>query len=380
MIRAEVVARAPLRISFGGGGTDLPKYYVPYGGAVVSAAMTRYCRVRVRQCADGAIVLRSRDFGIEERFAPGVMPPVEGRLSLAKAAIEWLAQQRRLDRGLELTLSADVAPGTGLGSSSAMAVALAAALARWGGLELDAPALADVACRLEIDRLRMPIGKQDQHASAVGGLNALWFSAEGVRVTPLDLPPRMVKDLSDRLLLFSTGMSRQCHTILRRQRAATGVDANVTGSLHQLKALALAMHEVLVEGNLDAFGRLLNAAWTHKKRLSAGISTPEIDGWYQRALAAGALGGKITGAGGGGHLLLFSEAGRQDDVRTAIQACGLAEVRFEFDLRGVTVLGNTPVQADRHAAGARRKDAAMWVAAAEPITPRGEESHVHARH
>jgi D-glycero-alpha-D-manno-heptose-7-phosphate kinase len=359
MTDCEIRARAPLRVSFGGGGTDLPQYYMRYGGAVVSAAITRYCRVSVRGRDDGATAIFSRDYGIETHFPPGTIPSGQGKLPLPEVAIEWFARCGGLSGGLELTLASDVPPGTGLGSSSAMAVALVAALAQWCGVHLDPPDIAELACRLEIDRLQLPIGKQDQHASAIGGLNTLWFRAEGVTVSPLALPAGTRTALAERLLLFSTGRSRECGTILRRQQAATGVDTRVTASLHRLKALALEMRQALLAGDLDAFGGLLDFAWNLKKRLSSGISTPQIDRWYGEARAAGALGGKITGAGGGGFLLLCSGEERQREVRAAMQSCGLTELSFDFDRRGVSVMRLTADERENRAGGMAAGGAAV---------------------
>ena len=349
-VGAMVVVRAPVRISFGGGGTDLAAYYDRFGGLVVSAAIARYCYVVARQPADRTIRINSADYRIWETFAPGETPPVAEPLVLPKAALAWFAERSHghglCERGVDLFLSSEVPPGTGLGSSSAMAVALVRALAAYTGTPLDAAAttpaaqreVAELACWLEIERLDMPIGKQDQYASACGGLNQIEFTAGGVSVRPLAVGADVMTALGARLLLFSTGQSRDSAAILRQQRADTAAKPTVTESLHRIKALAGELGEALVAGDLDRFGQLLDLGWRQKRGLSGQVSSAAIDGWYDAARAAGALGGKITGAGGGGFLLLYCPPERQEAVRAALAGHGLRELSFDFDLAGVQVL------------------------------------------
>jgi D-glycero-alpha-D-manno-heptose-7-phosphate kinase len=331
-----IEVRAPVRISFGGGGTDLAAYYARHGGLVVSAAITRYSRVVAAPAADNGYAIASADYGAAERFPAGDPPPVEGALSLPKAAIELFAPALR-GRGVGLSLSAEAPPGSGLGSSSAMAVALVAALGAYTGADLDKVRVAEAACRLEIERLAQPIGRQDQYASAFGGINTITFGAEGVRVEPLALASGVAEALSERLLLFFTGRQREAATILRQQQADSGAKARVVESLHHIKQLALEMRAALLEGDLSGFGALLDRGWQEKRRLSGRISSPEIDGWYAAARATGAAGGKIAGAGGGGFLLLFCEPERQPALRAAMRERGLRELPFDFDHAGVQV-------------------------------------------
>jgi D-glycero-alpha-D-manno-heptose-7-phosphate kinase len=329
-----IVVRAPLRISFGGGGTDLAAYYRRFGGFVVSSAINRYCRVVARPSPDGAIRIHSADYSISVVSPHGTIPAVAEPLILPRAALAWAAARACGDRlrqsGVELFLASDVPPGTGLGSSSAMAVALIRALSTCLGMTPDSAEVAELACALEIHRLGMPIGKQDQYASAFGGLNALTFSPQGVTVAPLDLAPDVLTSLSSRLLLFSTGAGRDSAQILRQQRNDTGSKPAVTSALHQIKALAQEMHRALLDTDLDRFGHLLDRGWEQKKRLSGKISSPAIDRWYAAALAAGALGGKITGAGGGGFILLYCPSSAQDRLRAAMTSFGLWELSFEL--------------------------------------------------
>jgi D-glycero-alpha-D-manno-heptose-7-phosphate kinase len=293
-----VLARAPLRVSFGGGGTDLAAYYEPFEGLVVSAAIARYCYVVASRPAVGGVRITSADYGVCETFGPGEPPPVEEPLALASAAIERFWGHGLRERGVDLLLAAQVPPGSGLGGSSAMAVALVRALAAYTGTPLPTREAAELASWLEIERLGRPIGKQDQYASAYGGLNAITFAAERVRVTPLALPTSVLAALESRLLLFWTGRTHDSAAILRQQRAATGTSVVVTEHLHRLKALAADMRDALQAADLDGFGGLLDVAWRHKRALSAGVSSATIDGWYDAARDAGALGGKIAGAGG----------------------------------------------------------------------------------
>ncbi|MDQ4075782.1 MAG: GHMP kinase [Chloroflexota bacterium] len=333
-----IVVRAPVRISFGGGGTDLEAYYALHGGFVVSTTITRYCYVIVREPSDQSIRINSADYRVWQRFDPREIPPVEEPLVLAKAAIERFAEYGIRERGVDLFLTAEVAPGTGLGSSSAMAVALSQALATYAGPSLTRKEAADLASWLEIERLGMPIGKQDQYASAYGGLNTIEFMREGVRVRPLPLSSEVRDALCSRLLLFSTGQCRNSAEILAQQREDTRTKPTVNESLHRLKELAQEMACMLRNGELDAFGRLLDSGWQEKRRLSNKVSNPTIDRWYSAARDAGALGGKISGAGGGGFLLLYCPPNKQGAVRETMARMGLRELTFDFDVGGVQAI------------------------------------------
>ncbi|MDI3342048.1 MAG: GHMP kinase [Sphaerobacter sp.] len=351
-----VIVRAPVRISFGGGGTDLPAYYRRYGGLVVSAAIDRYAYVVARRPVDGGVHLASANYGRWEHHPPGRRPPLTGPLALPRAAVAWFAEAGLLAEGVDLFVASEVPPGTGLGSSSAVAVALTQALSAYAGLPLAPGAAAEIACGLEIDRLGMPIGKQDQYASAFGRLNVIEFAADGVRVQPLGLPGDVAAALAARLLLFSTGRTRHAARLLAQQRADTETRPATIAALHRLKALAAAMAEALTAHDLDRFGCLLDRAWQAKQRVSRRVSTPEIDRWYAAAREAGALGGKITGAGGGGFLLLYCPPRRQGELRAALAALGLRELRFAFDHDGARLIADpeatgSPIAGTAHFAG-----------------------------
>jgi D-glycero-alpha-D-manno-heptose-7-phosphate kinase len=338
-----ILIRAPLRVSFGGGGTDLPAYYERHGGFVVSASISRYTYALAEETGDGAGSVASADYGVRFSWTPTRLPPLKAPLALAKAALHELAKRGALDRGLALSLASDVPPGSGLGSSSAMAVALLQALSVANGSPLGKEEAAERACALEIVRLGMPIGKQDQYASAYGGVNAIEFTGEGVCVTPLRMTAATRAALHARLMLFWTGRTHDSASILSGQRHDTNTWPEVVARLHHIKALSGSMRAALETGDLDSFGQLLDTAWQTKRRLSDAITSPTIDEWYAAARRAGALGGKITGAGGGGFLLLCVPPERQRDVRHALAEWGLNEAPFaSFDLEGVTQLDRLP--------------------------------------
>ncbi|MCW5851872.1 MAG: GHMP kinase [Anaerolineae bacterium] len=366
-----VIVRAPVRISFGGGGTDLAAYYTHFGGFVVSAAITRYSYVVARQPADRSIWINSADYRVCEAFEHGQIPAVEEPLSLPKSAIEAFADLGLRQKGVDLFLAAEAPPGTGLGSSSAMSVALIRALSAYLGLSLDKAAVADRACRLEIERLDMPIGKQDQYASAFGGLNTIEFTDHGVQVRPLNLPASVSGDLSARLMLFSTGQSRHSSGILRQQRADTHTKPQVIEVLHRLKALAHRMRHVLLEHDLDEFGRLLDVGWQEKKRLSKKVSSGQIETWYTAARSAGALGGKIAGAGGGGFMLLYVPVEKQAAVRAVMAEHGLQEMTFDFDFGGVQVMAAPETGRATRRTATRSRLALLYNPLPEPAVERG---------
>jgi D-glycero-alpha-D-manno-heptose-7-phosphate kinase len=342
-----IVARAPLRISFGGGGTDLPEYYERYGGLVLSAAIDAACHVVITPHAGDGITLTSADYGCSITLPARRPMRIEEPLPLQRAVLSWFETRDLLPSGVRIAVAADVAPGTGLGSSSAMTVALVTALARYAAFPLSRERAAEIGCDIEIGLLGQPIGKQDQYASAYGGLNSIEFSTEGVRVSPLRLSPAVEASLLDHLLLVSTCQTRNAATVLSCQRAATRANGDVTQRLHQLKALAATMREVLVAGDVPAFGALLDEGWRLKRGLARGVTSSRIDRWYTRARDAGAYGGKITGAGGGGYFLFCVAPDSRASVIHALRQEGLVPRAVTFDRRGAIALHTATVARDR---------------------------------
>ena len=330
-----LIARAPVRISFAGGGTDFPDYYREHGGLVVSTSIDKYFYVMVNLNGTESAQITSSDFRTFYRQKRGQPVLYGGDLSLPRAFLH----QFGIDAGISLFLASEVPPGTGLGSSSTVSVALAKALSALCGMSLSAGQLAELAAYVEIKKLGMPIGLQDQYAAANGGLNAISFERDSVRVEPLRLRPDVERALERRILLFFTGISRRASTILRDQQAAAQHnDPQVVSSLHSIKRNAQRTVELLRAGDLASFGALLHESWEAKKRLAKGISNPDIDRWYEVARQNGAAGGKVAGAGGGGFLMLYCEEPYQDAVTAALEEEGLSRMDFHFDRGGAMVL------------------------------------------
>ncbi len=333
-----LVARAPLRVSFAGGGTDLEAYYARYGGLVVSATINRYFYVLTTRTIDDAVQITSSDFRTFERQAAGGSLSFDGDLGYLKTILHEFG----VTRGLAVFTASEIPPGTGLGSSSTVAVALIKALATLCQRRATKQEVAELASYIEIGKLGRPIGLQDQFAASFGGLNAIEFRAEGTQVHPLDLPLRIRDHLERSLMLFYTGASRNAATILQEQRASSQErDATVIESLHGIKRDAEIVREALLTGDVRCIGEVLHESWQRKKKLAKGISNERIDRLYQLALERGATGGKIAGAGGGGFLLLFCEPDWQPDVTGALEAEGLARMTFHFDDGGAQVLVNS---------------------------------------
>ncbi|MBA3449718.1 MAG: GHMP kinase [Chloroflexia bacterium] len=340
-----IVARAPLRISFGGGGTDLPAYADRFGGMVVSAAIDPACHASIVPHEGSGVVVQSHDYDLTIEIPFRRQVAIHEPLSLPRAVVAWFAVRGLFPSGIRITLRADVPPGSGLGSSSAMTVAVVRAIARHVALPLTQRMAAEIACEIEIDLLCRPIGRQDHFASAFGGLNTLTFSREEVAVAPMAMSAPAEQVLHDHLLLVSTRRTRDSAAVLRDQRAASGSDGDVTRRLHRLKELASAMRVTLLLGDLPGFGALLHESWQLKRGLAQGVSSREIDHWYDVALCGGAYGGKIAGAGGGGFFLFCVSPDRRANVIADLQAAGLTLFPFRFDHQGSIAWATEPVRA-----------------------------------
>jgi D-glycero-alpha-D-manno-heptose-7-phosphate kinase len=332
-----LIARAPMRISLGGGGTDLEAYYAAYGGLVISTAINKYFYAILTTDESDDLQVISADYRSLFRHSPYNDLFWNGDLALPKAVLHHFG----IRRGVNLFVASEVPPGTGLGSSSAAAVTMVRAISTLMEQPMTRQQVAELASYIEINKMGMPIGKQDQYASAFGGFNTITFSSQGVTVEPLQIAPAVRQTLERRLLLFFTGSSRDSTSILKHQRKSTqDQDDTVLQALHNIKRVASEVQACLEQGDLDEFARLLDYSWQEKRRLAPGLSTGFIDECYDLALQQGAAGGKITGAGGGGFLLLYCEEQAQESVTRALEDRGLKRMNFRFDQQGATVVLN----------------------------------------
>lgn len=329
-----LIARAPLRVSLAGGGTDLPAYYERFGGMVISTTIQKYVYVQIQPNGPESAQITSADYRTFYRHDQEAPMTWNGELALPRAVLHEFG----IRCGLSVFIASEVPPGTGLGSSSALAIALIRAVAAYAHKTMSRQEIADLACRVEIEKLGAPIGKQDQFAAAFGGLNAITFGSNGVDVEPIGADPETLRTLERRLLLFFTGTARDSAVILREQQRATReYDRDVLENLHLIRAAADICRRHLETGDVDGIGRLLDEGWQYKRRLTAGISSARIDECYQVARDHGALGGKITGAGGGGFLLLYCHEANQLALTAAMADLGLRRTDFHLDRQGVTV-------------------------------------------
>jgi D-glycero-alpha-D-manno-heptose-7-phosphate kinase len=325
-----IITRSPLRVSLGGGGTDLPSYSRNHAGFLIAAAIDKYVYINIHaRFVDGFLLKYSQ---LEEASAID-----EIRHPIIREALRVALVQAR---NLEITSMADIPAGTGLGSSGSFTTALLKALHTYQKNLIHPHELAEQACHIEIDLLKEPIGKQDQYIAAYGGITCFEFAKEGsVNVSPLKISEETLFNLEDNLLLFFTGYSRSASAILKEQDDKTRQsDSAMTENLHFIKELAFSSKRALENGDVEEFGRLMNVHWQHKKRRSADMSNKKIDEWYEWALANGALGGKVIGAGGGGFLMFY--AGDKARLRRAMWEQGLKEVRFRFDFEGTRVISH----------------------------------------
>jgi len=323
-----IITRSPLRITLGGGGTDLPSYYREHGGFVIAAAIDKYVYVSVIRPFSPGIYLKYSQLEKVEQI-----DQVEHRIIReALRMLDFKTPQ------IEITTLADIPAGTGLGSSGSFTTALLKALYTHRKRLVLMDELARFACEIEINRLGEPIGKQDQYIASFGGITCFHFNPdESVNAAPLKLSMETLFDLEDNLLLFYTGYMRRASTILQdQQQCSEKSDPIMLANLHYIKELGLQSQIALEAGRTTEFGDILHEHWEYKCKRSKGMSNPQIDEWYELGRKNGALGGKLVGAGGGGFLLFYAQDRKQ--LRQAMKKAGLEEVRFRFDFEGTKVI------------------------------------------
>ena len=323
-----IIARSPLRITLGGGGTDLPSYYRGHEGFLISAAIDKYVYVTInRPFVEGVYLKYSSLEDVKS------IDQVKHKIIREALIMQGLKTPQ-----IEITTLADIPSGTGLGSSGSFTTALLKALYTHRKRHLHQYDLAELACHIEIDRLGEPIGKQDQYIAAIGGVTCFNFHKDdAVTATPLGISVDTMFDLEDNLLLFFTGYSRSASAILQDQQSKSlHQDQEMLNNLHYVKELGLQSKIALESGDTDLFGQIMHEHWEHKKRRSGGMSNSKIDEWYTLGMNNGAVGGKVVGAGGGGFLLFMAKD--RNKLRHAMNEAGLEEVRFKFDFEGTKVV------------------------------------------
>jgi D-glycero-alpha-D-manno-heptose-7-phosphate kinase len=323
-----IITRSPLRISLGGGGTDLPSYYRKHGGFLIAAAINKYVYITIHETFVSDLIVK---YSKLERVpnAESIEHPI------FREALKLLQIN---ETNLEISSMADIPAGTGLGSSGSFTTALLKALGTYRKNLVHPRDLADQACHIEIDLLKESVGKQDQYIAAFGGLTAFqFFPDDHVEVSPLKVDTETLYNLEDNLLLFFTNYSRSASSILKDQDdRSLNSEQTMIDNLHFVKDLGWKSKDALESGDLHKFAGLMNVQWEWKRERSADMSNHEIDEWYQMAMKNGAMGGKLIGAGGGGFLMFYTED--KTRLRHAMNQAGLKEVRFGFDFEGTKTI------------------------------------------
>lgn len=323
-----IISRSPLRITFGGGGTDLRSYYEQHGGFLIAGAIDKYVYLTLHRVFPPGYIIKYSQLERTENVNEIKHPIIRESLKLLNFNKEFL----------EITSMADIPAGTGLGSSSSFTTALLKGLHAYRRDPIYPQELAEQACMVEIGILKEPIGKQDQYIAAYGGITCFEFDKDGrVKAYPLNISKETLYDLEDNLLLFFTGYSRSASSILKEQDdKSRAADSSMVENLHFVKKLGLESKAALEKGDLTRFAELMKEHWEYKKKRSRSMSNGKINEWYDLALANGALGGKLIGAGGGGFLMFYAKDTAR--LRHALIDSGLEEVRFRFDFEGTKVI------------------------------------------
>ena len=323
-----IIARSPLRITLGGGGTDLPSYYEEREGFLISAAIDKYVYITLHETFEKGYFLKYSKFEKCSEIDEIQHPIIREALRL----LDWKKPC------LELCSMADIPAGTGLGSSSSFTTALLRALHTMQGNIVSTRTLAEEACEIEMNRLKEPIGKQDQYIASYGGITCMNFHRDGyVWVDPLRISDETLYNLEDNLILYFTGFSRSAGNILKEQNDKSKEhNEDMLKNLDFVKDLGYQSKNALEKGDLDEFADIMNVHWEYKKKRSGGMSNSQIDEWYSLALANGAQGGKMIGAGGGGFLMFYVKDKAR--LRDALRDTGMSEVRFRFEKEGSRIL------------------------------------------
>lgn len=337
-----LIFRSPVRISFAGGGTDLPSYYERYGGIVISTTINRYFYTILQKRRDDKIQVISSDLQVSETWEDiAAMDLSQTSLEIPLAVLKEMGCS---GLAFDMFMSSEIPPGTGLGSSACVCVNVIKALSTYLGIPMSRYEQAELACHIARNVLKKPVGKQDEFASTFGGLNKIEFFRDGsTEVTPIALEYEVLKEFEGNLMLFFTGASHDSWNILKHQDKSTRSDElKVIDSLHRIQDLSGDVLDAFRRANIHRIGELLHEGWLAKRMISEDISTSRIDDLYHIARSNGAVGGKITGAGGGGFLLLYCEQKYQPTVREALAREGIHEMSFQFDVQGSNVVVNDP--------------------------------------
>lgn len=347
-----IVVRTPFRLPLGGGGTDLPSYYKKYEGFLVTAAINKYMFISLNL---PAIVDK-----IKINYSKTEIVNVDEIEKIQHEIVRETLKYLKVKQPLEISSMADLSAGTGMGSSSSYTVGLLRALNAMLRRYITIQELAEEACKIEIDLIGKPIGKQDQYAAAFGGIIQLDIDELGdVKVTPLQLEHEIIYELENRLMMFYTNIERDANVILgeqskkiksesekggggEREMGGRGDKGNLSAleAMHKIKAIGYEVRDALLKGDVCTFGKLLHEHWLTKKQVSTKMSNSEIDCWYELAIANGALGGKVMGAGGGGFMLFCVEEGKRRHLRKTMEGVGLRYMDFKFDWEGSKTLVN----------------------------------------
>ena len=330
-----LVGKAPLRISFSGGGTDLASYYRKFEGRVVSATINRFVHIQLNGRKDGRVNMKSDDYRTTLAFDSGEIPLPKPPFEIALSAMRIFSPTTG---GLDMSIDSDAPPGSGLGSSGAMAVAMVDILSSNAGKCLTRYEIAEKAYEIGHDTLRLPIGKQDEYASAFGGMNEFIFTRNEVEVRPLIRDPESLANLERNLMLFYLCETREASEILRVQDERTRrEDPDIMEALHRSREFAVECRKAIESGDAQDLGRLLDCSWQQKKKYTEKVTNARVDLAYRTAISAGAYGGKLTGAGGAGHLLLCCAPESQRKVEESMSALGVKRVNFRVEPNGVSI-------------------------------------------